>query len=427
MKIIIKLWIAALWAVNLLNAQQITRAEYFVDADPGLGQATVLSVNSGSSVSFNFGLDTDVLPAGFHTLYVRTADDSGRWNAAYAHPFIIMHGAEPEPADLVQMEYFIDLDPGFGHAVQVDVAAGQNSTALFSTDISALAPGFHTLYSRFRAADGQWSVALAWPFLIAAGEAGLPDDLTTFEYFVDFDPGLGLGAKLQVTPGQTGVVAFGLNLIEQPVGFHTLYTRVVDAGGRWSENMAHPFFKSAEPLLGAADIVQFRYYFYQNNTMQPVKTVAAAAGPDVTTSFSADASGINTAQAFNLFVFADDAQGRSSVGYVYGDLVAALDEADGDQPLIPDKLVLSGNYPNPFNPSTAIRFGLPVAGQVEITIYNLLGEKVSRLAGGQYPAGYHELRWDGTTAGGEAAASGLYIYEFRAGQKVLRGRMLLVR
>jgi len=72
---------------------------------------------------------------------------------------------------------------------------------------------------------------------------------------------------------------------------------------------------------------------------------------------------------------------------------------------IPSDFILFQNYPNPFNPSTTIKFALPERAKVNLSIYNLLGEKVAELVDGELEAGYHETKWN---AGG--FASGVYFY-----------------
>ena len=75
---------------------------------------------------------------------------------------------------------------------------------------------------------------------------------------------------------------------------------------------------------------------------------------------------------------------------------------------IPSKFELSQNYPNPFNPSTMIRFSLPEASFVNITIYNLLGEKVRTLRNKNVESGYHEMTWNATNV-----PSGIYLISIR--------------
>ena len=85
----------------------------------------------------------------------------------------------------------------------------------------------------------------------------------------------------------------------------------------------------------------------------------------------------------------------------------ANEEADE----VPAGFVLEQNYPNPFNPSTHIRFNLPQAGPVTLTVYDLFGREVATLVNGQKPAGNHEVAFD---AG--ALASGFYVYRLHAGR-----------
>ena len=84
--------------------------------------------------------------------------------------------------------------------------------------------------------------------------------------------------------------------------------------------------------------------------------------------------------------------------------------------------VLYGNYPNPFNPSTTVRYSLSRRSMVSLIVYNALGQEVARLAGGTQEAGIHEVRFD---AGGYA--SGLYFYRIRTGEVVQSKAMMLLK
>jgi hypothetical protein len=94
---------------------------------------------------------------------------------------------------------------------------------------------------------------------------------------------------------------------------------------------------------------------------------------------------------------------------------------------IPEDYGLLQNYPNPFNPETEIRFQLPEAGQVMVKIFNINGEEIRTLLNGQYEAGYHRVRWDGKDKNGNAVASGVYLYELRAGSFSQVRKMSLLR
>jgi hypothetical protein len=94
---------------------------------------------------------------------------------------------------------------------------------------------------------------------------------------------------------------------------------------------------------------------------------------------------------------------------------------DGE-PTIPDRFIVFQNFPNPFNPSTEIRFGLPQTEQVSVTVYNLLGQKVAEPVNERLQAGYHSVAFDGKNL-----ASGMYVYRVRAGANVGTRKMLLLK
>jgi len=79
-----------------------------------------------------------------------------------------------------------------------------------------------------------------------------------------------------------------------------------------------------------------------------------------------------------------------------------------DTSLLPTKFALDQNYPNPFNPSTIIEFTLPRKAQVELSIYNLLGQRVRVLVDESKTAGRHAVVWDGRDTNGNEIGSGIY-------------------
>lgn len=86
----------------------------------------------------------------------------------------------------------------------------------------------------------------------------------------------------------------------------------------------------------------------------------------------------------------------------------------GSGSILPQAFALQRNYPNPFNPVTSIRFELPRAARVSITVYDMLGREVRTLIDDDSPAGYHQVQWDGTTDRGLPASSGMYTYRMTA-------------
>ena len=89
---------------------------------------------------------------------------------------------------------------------------------------------------------------------------------------------------------------------------------------------------------------------------------------------------------------------------------------------LPEALSLEQNYPNPFNPSTFIRWAQPQAGQVRLSVYNMLGQEVATLIDEIRPAGLHEIRLDAL-----GWTSGVYVYVLEAGEQTLTQKMILLK
>jgi len=98
-----------------------------------------------------------------------------------------------------------------------------------------------------------------------------------------------------------------------------------------------------------------------------------------------------------------------------------------DKRSVPETYLLNANYPNPFNPSTTISFGLPVDVEISLVVYSVSGQKIAELAGGFYHKGYHQVKWDGKNIAGQTVTSGVYIYELRSAKHRLIQKMVLAR
>ena len=88
----------------------------------------------------------------------------------------------------------------------------------------------------------------------------------------------------------------------------------------------------------------------------------------------------------------------------------------------PTTASLAQNFPNPFNPSTTIRYGLPQRSRVTLTVFNTLGQQVAQLANGDMEAGYHDVRFDGGSL-----ASGVYLYRLQAGTYTSTRKFILMK
>ena len=90
--------------------------------------------------------------------------------------------------------------------------------------------------------------------------------------------------------------------------------------------------------------------------------------------------------------------------------------------MTPDNYSLSQNYPNPFNPSTTVTFGLPENADVQITIYDMVGNRVAVLVNDNLNAGYHTYTWNAANH-----ASGIYFCQMTTGKFTSVNKMLLIK
>ena len=105
--------------------------------------------------------------------------------------------------------------------------------------------------------------------------------------------------------------------------------------------------------------------------------------------------------------------------------IPPLASAKGVNPLLTFE---SHNYPNPFNPTTTIKYALPTAMDVELTVYNVVGQAVRTLVAEHQSTGHYGVEWNATDDSGHSVSAGIYFYRLQAGGKFLAvGKMLLLK
>ena len=119
----------------------------------------------------------------------------------------------------------------------------------------------------------------------------------------------------------------------------------------------------------------------------------------------------------------DNTTQRVNTFWTYDGAAAELDE---DAPLA-EKFELYGNFPNPFNPYTKIRFATEKFSDVKVTIYSILGEEVAVTHDSELSAGTYDITWYGHDHNGNKVPSGVYFYEVRSDNRIQKGKMLLLK
>jgi hypothetical protein len=212
------------------NMGNITDAEYFIDVDPGIGNGIAIAVTDGQNPSFVVNVPTTLLSNGFHILSIRAKDAAGNWGLYEKGMFYISGNSSNMPL-LTDAEYFINTDPGPGNAVAIEVTDGATANFVVNIPTNTLTTGFHTVSIRAKDAVGNWGLFDKGLIYISpiATNAG---DMTTGEYFIDNDPGLGNGFPINIPVGQAFAQNFVLNVPRTLMdGEHILAIRMFDDWG----------------------------------------------------------------------------------------------------------------------------------------------------------------------------------------------------
>ena len=141
LKLVTSLLLACLVVFTTLQAQQINRSEYFIDVDPGVGNATGSNITIPvNSVNFIQNIPTTGLLSGFHKLGVRIRNSNNEWSQTLAQQFYIFTiesgGGNNPTANLNGFEYFIDSDPGVGLG---NFTAVSPAAAVFTSLLTSMA------------------------------------------------------------------------------------------------------------------------------------------------------------------------------------------------------------------------------------------------------------------------------------------------
>ena len=216
--------------IGFVGAQNITTAEYFFDSDPGIGNGILLTVTSNSgTLSQSFNIDVSGLSNGFHSLYIRTLNNEANWSLYDRSTFYI--AAFNSGQNIVAAEYFYDTDNGIGTGTLLDVDPEATSiTQNFAIPTTGLDEGFYSLYIRTQLEDGSWSLYDRQIIFVKATNSP-PEQVVSAEYFIDSDPGIGMGIALSIT-GSNQVITFDTDGLSE--GEHLFCVRVQNSNGDWS-------------------------------------------------------------------------------------------------------------------------------------------------------------------------------------------------
>ncbi|WP_370088098.1 T9SS type A sorting domain-containing protein [Ekhidna sp.] len=247
---------------EIITDANLTSLEYFVDTDPGEAMGSEISISSAPEVSITESLSLSGLSDGFHTIYLRGKDETGKWGFYSSHTIYVENTiGVGDVVQIEELEYFVDTDPGQGLGSPISIAPSSDVSTVESLDLSGLSTGFHTVYLRGKLQGGSWGPSTATTIFVESS-VGLGDVVIVeaLEFFVDTDPGSGLGTPISVSAAAEITTSEALATSGLPTGFHTVYLRGKLQDGSWGPYSSQTIY--VEEVQSTSDqIIAVEYFF----------------------------------------------------------------------------------------------------------------------------------------------------------------------
>jgi len=373
------------------------------------------NIYNKASIFFNFG--TSGAESGEQTYYWDDVIFGGESNAS----------APPVPVGFVASNKIGEAPVGDG---QVFLAAGPNNVeqanivyrlfyALESANLQDPKSGTEYVFGN-TAGDGEGNAAFG--FVLGGLEVGVNYTFWLYQYDTEAELFSNTAAKVTTeTGGGTGAVAPPV-----PAGFVAFNTI-----GETPVGNGEVFLAAGPNSVEQANIVYRLFYALtsanlenpKNGTQYTFGTTDGDGGGNAAFGFVLGGLEPGTQYSFWLYQYNTAADLYSSGAGEASVVSGSMSTNIGDDSVgIPIEYALSQNYPNPFNPTTSIRFALPESGQVQLDIYNMLGQRVMTVVNGPMSLGYHTVTFDASSL-----SSGLFLYRLQAGNVVLSKKMTLLK
>ena len=404
---------ALFFSFLLCTGQNINKAEYFIDTDPGFGLAIPIPVTTpAKDVSLSFPVNTSGLSHGFHMIVLRARDSNGHWSTTRQQAFYVYEVENVTESKINKAEYFIDSDPGFGKAVQIPVSVPAKKLSLsFNVNATSLSQGFHMMVLRARDELGRWSATREQAFYVYKVQSATAAKINKAEYFIDSDPGFGKAVPVPVTvPGKLLSLSFNVNISTLPQGFHMIVLRAHDELGRWSNTRQQVFYVYKAITTAASNVTGIEYFIDTDPGFgKGTPVTIATPGSKVTADFIVNLSSLTSGNHI-LYFRAKDALNRWSSTLAQG--FSVLITGIGKEEVMPWFRM----YPNPNAGNFILDFTDLQSQTIKITINDLNGRSVysKELEGEIIP-----LSVD--------LPSGVYMLTVKAGDKSFMQKLIIRR
>jgi len=257
-------------------AQQVIEAEYFWDVDPGQGSAVTILALDGAldeEIEQLFTNNANIPSVGTHTFNIRIKGNDGSWSEIFSYVMnVSAQNLLTRLTNVVQAEYYWDVDPGQGSGTVILALDGSLDNAiekLFSSSVNIPANGVHTFNLRVKGNDGFWSNPFS--YVMNVSNQTLVSRLTNVvqaEYYWDIDPGQGNGITILALDGNLddAIEEIFSNSVNIPVnGVHTFNLRVKGVDGFWSNSFSYVMNVSNQDLVTRSINISQAEYFWDTD------------------------------------------------------------------------------------------------------------------------------------------------------------------
>jgi hypothetical protein len=209
--------------------------------------------------------------------------------------FITPPGIAAAGPGLDSMEYFIDTDPGFGKGVPVLITHSSQINKSFNVDLTGVPVGFHILNVRVKQNTTGWSLTSSVPFYVVGS---ISPNIQQLEYFVDSDPGEGLGIQVGIAQSATVTQGFSINTAALPTGIHVLNVRTKDSNGSWSITKSATFYVISN---NTSTITGAEYFFDADPGSGLATPLTVTSGASINENYALDITALTTGlHVFNI-------------------------------------------------------------------------------------------------------------------------------
>ncbi|NQZ78372.1 MAG: fibronectin type III domain-containing protein, partial [Ekhidna sp.] len=211
---------------------------------------------ANDTISINQALTTDTLSFGFHILGIRARAQGGAWSTTETR--LVFVDQTQGVANVDQIEYFFDSDPGVGNATIIDSFTANDTISIDeSLNTTSLPFGFHVLGMRAKAQGGAWSTTESR--LIFVDQSQNVSEVEKLEYFFDQDPGVGNGIAISSFSPETSIsITESIDASDLSVGFHILGIRGKDAGDSWGFSEIRLVYVDQTSIIG--EVTEMEYF-----------------------------------------------------------------------------------------------------------------------------------------------------------------------